>query len=160
MPAGDDLGLGLISTFVREAIGEGMGVTAARAAFREQGLGRISNETFGQLYGEARAAAGRMDTFATLDYAALPDANVYNTIRAGGPTRYLTNVAVPVRESGSRDVLTRFDTYMTAEPHTPQEAIDYALAHVGDRSGAGTDFGVGSPLGAWVESVGRTTGGG
>lgn len=158
MPGEDDLGLGLISTFIREAVGDGLGVTAARSAFREQGLGRISNETFGQLYGEARASAARMDAFATLDYRVVPSGEQYDVIRAGGPTRYLTNVAVPVRETGSRDVITRFDTYMTAQPHTPQQAIDYALSHVGDRSESGTDFGVGSPIAAWIESIGQTTG--
>lgn len=152
----DDLGLGLITGFIRDAIGEGMGVTAARSAFREQGLGAMSNATFGQLYGEARAAAARMDSFATLAYDTIPGGESYNVIRAGGPQRYLTTVGVPVRETGSRGILTRFDTFMTAEPHTPQEAIDYALSHVSGESESGTDFGVGSPQAAWIESIGRT----
>lgn len=158
MPDGPDLGLGLISSFIRGAVEEGMGVTAARGLFREQGIGRLSNETFGQLYGEARLSLANRDAVAGLAYDAIPEGSSYAMIRAGGPERFLTTVEVPVRESGTRGIVTRFYTHMTSDAHTPQEAVDAALQRFSSPDEDGTAYDEGTPLAGWVTGLHRTGG--
>lgn len=154
----DEVGIGggLIGQFLQGAIGEGLSMTAARNMFREQGIGRIANQTFSQLYSEARFAASKYDDWASLNYGAIPGGEQYGTIRAGGPERFLTRVEVGVRESGSRDLTTTFFTHMSAEPHTPQEAIDAAMAHAAGSDDSGPSGNQGVAVGAWIGGIFRT----
>lgn len=156
MPDDVNLGSGLIGQFLQSAIGDGLSMTAARDLFRESGVGALSNQTFSQLYGEARFAAGKYDDWANLDYSAVPGAEQYADIRASGPDRYLTRVEVGVREIGQRDITTTFFTHMTNDPHSPQEAIDAATSRIADTQQYGVTLGQGAVLAAWVSGIFRT----
>lgn len=139
-PVSDDLGPDVplsVGGFIRQAIGEGLGVTAARNLFRSQGVGAMSNAAFGQLYGQIRTALGGRDQIAALDYNALPDAGVYTPWAAGEADRYATFVEVAVREVGSRTITSKFHTHVSDAPHTPQEAVEAAVATItaGNESG-------------------------
>lgn len=115
-----------VGGFIRRAIGEGMGVTAARNLFRSQGVGRMSNAAFGQMYGQARSALAGRDQVAGLDYATPPPGDAYTPWATGEPNRYATFVEVFVRPTGSRTVESRFYTYVTDQPHSPQAAVEEA----------------------------------
>src|SRR2546422_342690 len=104
-----------VGGFIRQAIGEGLGVTATRNLFREQGIGAMSNEAFGQLFGQIREAVGAADRIATLDYNAIPSGDVYTPWAAGTPDRFSSFVEVFVREPGTRVVSSRFYQYVTDE---------------------------------------------
>lgn len=133
-----DLGSGSIGGFIRSAIGEGLGVTAARGMFRDTGIGRMSNAAFGELYGQIRAALGTRDALASIDYGAIPQGEIYTPWAAGTADRYASFVEVFVREVGTRDVSSRFYQYVTSDPHTPQEAVDAAVDVIGAGSEDGT----------------------
>ena len=115
-----------VGAFIRQAIGEGLGVTAARSLMRDQGIGRMSNATFGQLFHNIEAAVGERGVIESLDYRVLPPPDVYSTWAAGPGNRYASFVETFIRQQGSRDVSSRWYTYTTDTPHTPQEAIDKA----------------------------------
>lgn len=131
-------------------------MSSARDLFRETGIGAMSNQTFAQMYSEARFAAGKYDDWSRLDYRVIPDGAQYADIRAAGPERFLTRVEVGVREVGSRDITTRFVTHMTDEAHTPQEAIDAAAGIIGDTQGYGLTDQPGTIVAAWVGGIFRT----
>lgn len=156
MADGVNVGGGLIGEFLQGAIGEGLSMTAARNMFREQGIGRMANQTFSQLYSEARFAAGKFDDWASLDYRSIPDGAQFATIRASGPERFMTRVEIGVREAGSRDITTTFFTHMTGEAHTPQEALDAAMANTMTTDPSGPSGQQGQAVGGWVSGIFRT----
>lgn len=151
-----NVGGGALAEFLQGAIGEGMSMTAARNAFREQGIGAMANQTFSQLYSEARFAAGKYDDWANLDYRVVPGGEQYATIRASGAERFLTRVEVGIREPGSRDLTVQFFTHMTNVAHTPQEAIDAANAQFSYDTESDSRYGKGTAVGAWVSGIFRT----
>lgn len=133
-----NIGLG---GFIRQAIGEGLSMTATRRTFREAGVGRMSNQAFSQLFGQIREAVGNRDRLARLDYNLIPDADVYSQWAAGTPDRYASFVQVFVREPGTRMVTSRFHQHISSDPHSPQEALDAAMATVSAAAADnGTDF--------------------
>ena len=147
-----------VGAFVRQAIGEGMGVTEARSLFRQQGIGEMSNEAFGQLFGQVRAAVGRESALAGIDYNAIPPTDVYTDWAAGEAGRFSSFVEVYVREPGTRSVSSRFYNYVTDGPHSPQEAVDAAMQVMSDAAAdQGTDFDA-VVLGGVVSSMTRMTG--
>lgn len=149
-------GPGNIGGFIRQAIGEGLGVTAARNMFRETGIGRMSNQAFGELYGQVRAAIGNRDVLAGLPYDSIPAAEAYTPWAAGTVDRHASFVEVHVREIGSRDVSSRFYQYVTTEPHTPQEAVDNAIQVISNGSEDGTTPSGEIVLAGFVTSMTRT----
>lgn len=150
------IGSGGVGGFIRRAINEGLGVTRARAMFRESELGRMSNAAFGQLYGQVRSALGARDQLAGLDYAAIPDGDVFTPWAAGTPDRYASFVEVFVREVGSRDVTSRFYTHVTSDPHSPQEAVDAAMDVITGGSATGFTPYDEVPIDGVVTSMTRT----
>lgn len=155
---GDATNLSL-GAFIRQAIGEGMGVTEARNTMRDLGVGSLSNEAFGELYGEIRAAIGQRSALAGLDYEAIPGADVLVPWSAGNRERYATFVEVFVREQGTRVVTSRFHTHISDAPHTPQEAVDAAIQTLADAArDEGTDFDA-VVLTGMVTSMTKMTGG-
>lgn len=134
-------GFGGIGAFIRQAIGEGRSLTSTRAAFREAGLGAMSNATFGQLFGQVRAAMGAAGELADIAYDLVPDPNMLTPWAAGTGGKFSSFVEVLVREPGSRDVSSRFHQYVTSDPHSPQEAVDAAMDVITQASmNQGTDF--------------------
>lgn len=157
MPDDVNLGSGAIGQFLQQAIGDDLSMTAARNLFRSQGVGAMANQTFSQLYSEARFAAGKYDDWASLDYRVVPGGEQYAEIRASGPERFLTRVEIGVREPGSRDITTTFFTHMTSGAHTPQEALDAAMANTLTTDPAGPSGQKGVAVGGWVSGIFRTT---
>lgn len=145
-----------VSAFIRSAISEGMGVTAARSLFREQGVGRMSNSAFGQLYGQIRAAVGNRSAIAGLDYSQVPQAGAYTPWAAGAADRYATFVEVYVRPVGSREVTSKWYQYVTNNPHTPQAAINAAVDSIMGGSAEGLTPSGEVIVGAAVTSITRT----
>lgn len=145
-----------VSAFIRSAIGEGMGVTAARAALREEGVGRMSNAAFGQLYGQIRAAVGDRSAIAGMDYTQPVPTSVMTPWAAGTPDRYASFVEVYVRPIGSRDVTSKWHTYVTDFPHSGQEAIDAAVEQIMGGSETGMTPSGEVIVGAAVTSTTRT----
>lgn len=149
-------GFGPVGAFIRSAISEGLGVTAARNAMREAGIGRMNNTTFGQIYGQIRDTIGARSAIAALDYSVLPPAGAYSEWAAGTSGRYASFVDVHVREIGSQQTGRKWFQHVTDFPHTPQEAIDAAMASVM----GGTETGL-TPsgeviIGATITSLTRT----
>lgn len=117
--------------FMAQAAAEGLGVVEARNAMRAGGLS-MSNATFSAMYGEIRAAVGERDLLQGIDYGAIPGGEVYTDWTAGAEGDFATFVTSYVRVPGQSDVEERFYTYVTSDPHTPQEAIDAAAAFYTD----------------------------
>lgn len=147
-----------VAAFIRSAIGEGMGVTAARQAMREGGIGRMSNETFGQLYGQIRDAVGMRSAIAGMDYAALPGAELYTEWAAGAAGRHASFVDVYVRPIGQGELTSKWYQHVTDAPHTPAEAIAAAIQNI--QGGAETGRTPSGEVieGAAVTSITRTIG--
>lgn len=149
--------LGDPAQFIAGMIEEGIGVTAGRNMVRDAGF-QISNEAFGNLYGQVRFALGDREIIQGLNYDQVPPSDVYSTWRAGRGDQYATYVTSYVRPVGERDIEERFYFHLSDDPHTPQEAIDAAQAHLtGDRAAtSGSDPIV--LVGSVVTSVNRTIG--
>lgn len=144
-----------VSAFLPRAIEEGMSARRALASFREAG-GRMGNQAFRSLYGEARAAVEGRDAIAGLDYDAIPPGTAYTDWTAGAEGRYATFVQSFTRMPGEVEVENRFYTHITDAPHSPQEAIDAAAEFYTDAavSTGGTPQGV--YQGSVVTSMTRT----
>lgn len=145
-----------VSAFIRSAIGEGLGVTAARTAMRDEGVGKMSNAAFGQLYGQIRAAVGMRSQIAQLDYSTPPPPEVLTPWAAGVPDRYSSFVEVYVRPIGGRDITSKWFQYVTDDPHAGQEAIDAAIDSVMGGSEDGTTPSGEVIVGAAITSMTRT----
>lgn len=141
--------------FISGAIAEGLGVTEARNLFRSYGM-QMGNGPFGQLYGQVRAALGDRDVISGLTYDAIPPGEAYTEWAAGTPDQFASFVQTFTREKGSNDVVTHFSTYVTDQPHTPQEAIDWAQADSEQAAAAGGTFSGQVTLASVVTSMTRT----
>lgn len=145
-----------VSAFIRQAVGEGLGVTAARNLMRSEGIGAMSNATFGQLYAQIRAAVGDRDVIAALDYNVLPTPDVYSTYSMGPGGQYASFVETFIRPIGEREVTSRWYTYVTDGPHSPQAAVDAAMIAMDVEAGSGfTPYGD-VVVGSVVSSMART----
>lgn len=140
--------------FIARAIGEGIGVTAARDMLREAGL-RMSNQTFSNMYGSIRDSIGTRDELAGIDYSQVPPEDRFRTWAAGSEGDYLSFVESQVRIPGTDQLDTRYFTFRTAEPHTLQDAIDAAADFYTDNEAAAIGYGGGTYLGSYVTSVAR-----
>lgn len=143
--------------FMAQAANEGLGVVAARTAMREAGL-QMSNATFSQMYGEIRAAVAGRDAIAGLNYDAIPGDDAFTTWRVEDGGGYATFVTNYVRVPGQRGVEPRYYTYVTDQPHTPQEAIDAAADHFTNDALTTDTLRGGIYQGSVVTSVTRVTG--
>jgi hypothetical protein len=132
-----------------------MGVTEARNLFRSYGM-RMSNGAFGQIYGQVRAAISNEIQIAGLTYDAIPSGDVYTKWAAGTPDQYASFVQTYTRARGSSDIQTHFSTYVTADPHTPQEAIDWAQEESEMASAQGGTFEGQTTMMSVVTSMTRT----
>jgi hypothetical protein len=140
--------------FIARAIGEGMGVTEARNLMRASGLA-MSNQTFSNMWGNIRESIGQGDVIAGLDYGAIPPSDLIRqwAVEAGGD--YLTFVESQVRLPGTDTLQTRYYTYRTGQPHTPQEAIDAAADFMQQNDAAAVGYGGGTYIGSYVTSFTR-----
>lgn len=114
-----------IGAFMAQAAGEGLGVTEARNALRAAG-GAISNATFSAMYSEIRTSIAARDALQNIDYGSIPSGADYTEWTMGAEGDYATFVTSYVRVPGQSGVEERYFTYVTDQPHTPQEAIDAA----------------------------------
>lgn len=150
------LGEGLApDAFIRQAISEDLGPTAALRSFREGG-GAINNETWFSLYGQIRDAVGGNEALQGLEYSSLPPTEAYSPWAAGEPDRYVSFVEVHVRNPGERIPESRFFSYVTDTMHAPEDAINAAVAEFGEAAAAGGTFAGQIILGATVTSLTRT----
>lgn len=147
-----------VGGFLSQAVEEGWSARRAIAEFRDAGM-RMSNESFRSMYNNARDALANRDVIAGLDYNAIPSHDVFTPWAAGEEGNYATFVESFVRLPGEREVESRFYVHVTADPHTPQDAIDAAAAIYTDESLPTGGTPQGSYVGSVVTSVTRTTGG-
>lgn len=144
-----------VGGFLTSAIDEGWSARRAIAEFRQAGMA-MSNQTFRSMYAAARDALANRDQIAALDYDAVPAGDVFTTWAAGEPDQYASFVESFVRMPGEREVESRFYTHVTAEPHTPQEAIDAAASYYTDESLPTNGTPQGTYQGSVVTSMTRT----
>lgn len=154
--AGEGAGLNA-GAFMVQAAEEGLGVVAARDAMRAGGLS-MSNATFSRMYGEVRNTIANRDVIAGLDYGAIPPGDAYSTWTMGAGGDYATFVTSYVRAPGQAEVEERFFTFVTSDPHTPQEAIDAAADHYSNDAPMNDTF-KSIYQGSMVTSMTRTRGG-
>ena len=155
--AGEGAGLNA-GAFMAQAASEGMGVVEARTAMREAGL-QMSNATFSSMYGEIRAAVGERDAIQSLDYGAIPPGDAYTGITMGEGGDFATFVTSYVRVPGQDAVETRYFTYVTGEPHSPQQAIDAAADFYTADDLTADSMAGGNYVGSVVTSMTQTRGG-
>lgn len=140
--------------FIVQAVNEGLSMRQAVAGFREAGF-EMGNQAFRQMFGEIREAVGNRDVIAGLDYGAIPPADAYSTWAAGDEGQYATFVTSYTRMPGTVEIEPRYYTYVTDEPHTPQEAVDAAAGfYTGDQGQPGYQQGV--YQGSVITSMTRT----
>lgn len=149
--AGEGLNAG---AFIARAIGEGMGVAESRTLMRSYGL-QMSNQTFSNMWGEIRDAIGSRDVIASMDYGSLPSPDAFRTWAAGSQGDYITFVESQVRLPGTDVLETRYYTHRTADPHTPQTAIDAAADFYTANQDVALGYGGGTYLGSYVTSFAR-----
>lgn len=149
------LGPGLnAGAFIAGAINEGLGVTEARDLMRSYGLS-MSNQTFSNLWADIRGAIGERDELAGLDYNRIPDPATFQQWAAGAEGDYITFVQAEVRIPGTDELQPRYYTHRTADPHTPQDAVDAASEFFIDNQDTAIGYGGGTFMGAFVTSVAR-----
>lgn len=145
------------SAFIVGMVEEGRSATSALADFRAAG-GAMGNETWYSLYGEIRATVGNRDRIQGLDYSAIPGPEHYTPWAAGAEGQYATFVQVNVKMPGNREPEQRFFTYVTSDPHAPQEAVDWAENEAALGAAEGGTFAGQQILGGVVTSMTRTIG--
>lgn len=155
---GEGVGLNA-GAFMAGAIEEGLSARQAIIQFREAGLS-MGNQSFRNMYAEIRDTIANRDAIAGLNYDAIPPGNVYGTWAADADGGYATFVTSFTRMPGETEMEQRFYIHTSADPHTPQDAIDAAAAHYTDDAigSSGTPQGV--YQGSIVTSMTRTRGSG
>lgn len=143
--------------FIAKAIDEGLSQNKAMVAFRAEGM-KMGNESFRSMYVEVANAIADRDVIARLDYDALPPGDAYSVWSAGAEGDYATFVTSLTRMPGSVEMEPKYFMHVTADPHTPQEAIDAAAAHYTDDATSTGGTPKGSYMGSVVTSMTRTKG--
>lgn len=116
--------------------------------------GSSGNESWRRMVGSIADTINRTDDMAALDPGALPTAADYGEWQMGRGGQYATQVAVTARDDETGLLTTSQYTYVSNEPHTPDEAVEAAMDEYGisDNAAAyGQDV-----LGAFVTHVWQT----
>lgn len=150
MAGGGEGGIGNVSGFIRDLIGEGHSATAALGIFRDAG-GSIRDSRWFTLYGQVTDAIAREPAFAALNPYTLPDASEYGTWAMGRGGQYATSVRISLIDRGTGLATFQRASYITDTPHTPAEATEWAMDTFGDAD-AEADYGV-TVLGAIASAV-------
>lgn len=137
---GTELGSGTVGGLLSSFVDQGLSANQALSALRAAG-GAMGRTPFLRLYGQVRAAIGNRPAMAGLDYGAAPGADVFTPWAAGEPGRYATVVQTFVRRPGSPEWEPRFTTVVTADPHSPQFAVDQARDELEAGAGPGGPYG-------------------
>jgi len=116
-----------VVAFVQGAIGEGMGVTAARQAFRAAG-GKIGNDAFGRLWAEVTNTRITGDSEHNFPQHRKPIADEIGRITTRTAVGYRQNVTIYLRTKGGVDVKTRDYQIRTDTLLTRERAIAEAMA--------------------------------
>lgn len=143
--------------FMAGAIEEGMSARQAITAFREAGLS-MGNQSFRNMYAEIRDTIANRDAVAGLQYDALPPGDSYGVWAADAEGGYATFVTSFTRMPGEVEMEQRFYIHTSADPHTPQDAIDAAAAHYTDDAVGTAGTPQGTYQGSIVTSMTRTRG--
>jgi hypothetical protein len=117
--------------FIVGAINEGQSATAALNAFREAG-GEMRTQTWYQMFGQVTDAIARSPLAGSLDPYSLPDPGAYATWAMGPGGEYATQVDLFFRDLDTGLVGSIPYTYVTSDPHTPEEAIAEAMGDFGE----------------------------
>lgn len=132
--AGDDsyFGTSNPSGYIKGLIGEGVNPTPGLRAFREDG-GQIQDSRWFELFGQVRDTLNRVPDVLDFEPGALPGPADYGTWTVKGQGgQFATQVEVQIRDRDTGLYYTKQHTYITDEPHTPEEAEDDAFAVFGD----------------------------
>jgi hypothetical protein len=107
--------------------------TSARAALEEwRNLGGTTGDrTWYQLYGQVTDTIMRSPDMAALDPAVLPSGADYGTWAMGQGGQYATQVNVTYIDEDTGLRSSQPFTYITDEPHTPEEAEQAAIDEYG-----------------------------
>ena len=131
--------LGNVSGFMAQSIRDGLSANEALREFREAG-GAMRRDYWLQGYSEVRDVLSREDTAGALDPGALPDGTDYGEWAMGRGGQYATQVTVFLRDIETGTVTPQQYTYVTDDPHTPEEAELNAIEDFGDAE-AVSDYG-------------------
>jgi len=99
-----------------------MSANAALNAFREAG-GAMRRQTWYRLYGQTADTLARSPESSALEPGAIPNAEQLGTWAMGAGGQYATQVNVLFRDRNSGVVGVAPYTYVSDDPHTPDEAI-------------------------------------
>lgn len=152
----DIFGTGNPAGFIKGLIGDEVGPTAGLRAFREAG-GEIQDSRWFDLYGQVSDTLAREPGVLAFEPGALPGPSDYGVWSVKGPGgQYATQVEVQIRDRDTGNWYTKQHTYITDDPHTPEEAEADAFDMFGDPD-TENDYGE-TVMGALAVHLWRTEG--
>ena len=122
MPEDEGVDVGNPAGFAAEQIRSGTSANAALNAYRQAG-GAIRRQTWFRLYAQTADTLARSAEASSLEPGAIPNAEQYGTWSMGPGGQYATQVNILFRDRDSGVVGTAPYTYVSNDPHTPDEAI-------------------------------------
>ena len=135
---GDGVDVGNVSGYIKGLISAGESPTAGLDIFRSDG-GEIQTSRWFQLFGQVSNTLADSPQALGLDPFSLPGPSDYDTWSLQRGSGFATQVSMQVYDRDSDTFLSLQSTYITDEPHTPEEAQDWMLANF-DPENTGSDF--------------------
>ena len=113
--------------FIRALQAAGEGPTAGLQMFRDAG-GKIQDSRWFGLYRQVADTLEATPGALGLDPFSLPAPHEYVPWDLGPGDQFMTQVDVQLMNTADGTFVTKPATYVTDEPHTPEEAEDWAIA--------------------------------
>lgn len=120
--ADSGINLGNPAGFMASKVMEGSSANQALRDWREAG-GSFTRQDWLRGYANVRETLANSPTIGAIDPTAIPDAQQYGEWAMGRGGQFATQVQMQVLDRGSGVVGTAPFTYITDEPHTPEDAI-------------------------------------
>lgn len=134
----EDFGAENPAGFIRAYAADEQSMAATYAAFQEAG-GHMQESRFSQMFGNVIDTAARIPEVLTLDPFAIPGPEAYGEWETGRAGLFATQVEMQLFDRDLNDFVTGYATYITAEPHTPAEAEQWAMDNY-DPENTGADY--------------------
>lgn len=119
---GEGVNIGNPSGFMASKIMEGVSANQALRDFREAG-GAFKRQDWLRGYAATRDTLSSAPQIAGIDPSSVPEAGQYGEWAMGRGGQFATQVQIQVMDRASGIVGTAPFTYVTDEPHTPDEAV-------------------------------------
>lgn len=119
------------SGYIASLISAGEGPTAGLRIFRDDG-GHIQDSRWFQLYGQVAQSIANEPNVLGLDPYSVPGPSDYNSFASGQGGRYVTTLDIQMIDRGTGLWFTQKAQYWTNDPHSPAEAMAWAMANYAD----------------------------